>query len=103
MVLNLRYENKPLSAKVYRKTEVEKLSLMEVVRQEMGVTEVASHPFIPQFYSIFEDDRFIIKITEHIQGECLYDSIREIGLLSTVDTQFYAASLVLLLEYFMSQ
>ena len=38
-----------------------------------------------------------------MHGECLYDSIREIGLLSTADTQFYAASLILLLEYFMSQ
>ena len=42
-------------------------------------------------------------ITDHVAGESLYDAIREIGLLSTVDTQFYGACMILLLEYLMTQ
>ncbi len=67
------------------------------------MTEVVSHPFVPNFYTTFENAHTILKITEYVRGESLYDSIREIGLLSTEDTQFYAASFILLLEYFMSQ
>ena len=33
----------------------------------------------------------------------MYDSIREIGLLSTQDTQFFAACFILLLEYLMTE
>lgn len=55
LVLTLRYQNKYLLGKLYRKAEAEKHNLMEVVRQEMAVTEVAVHPFLPQFYTIFED------------------------------------------------
>ena len=41
---------------------------MEVVRQEMAVTELAAHPFLPQFYTLYEDSKFIMKITELTKG-----------------------------------
>jgi hypothetical protein len=64
LVLTLRHQNKRLLGKLYRKAEVDKHNLMEVVRQEMAVTEVATHPFLPQFYTIYEDERVVMKITE---------------------------------------
>lgn len=36
---------------------------------------------------------------QFIQGEELYDVIREIGLLSTHDAQFYAACIIMIIEY----
>lgn len=68
LVLTLRHQNKHLLGKLYRKTEVEKHNLMEVVRQEMAATEVAAHPFLPQFYTIYEDERVVMKIIELSQG-----------------------------------
>lgn len=61
------------------------------------------HPFIPKFYDVVENKRFILKLSDYIPGESLYDTIREIGLLSTQDTQFYAACFILLLEYLMTE
>lgn len=33
----------------------------------------------------------------------MYDVIREIGLLSTIDCQFYAATMITILEYFLKE
>ena len=62
-MLLLRHAGKYQMGKLYRKAELEKAGLMEVARQEMGVTEVAAHPFIPVFYSIYEDSSTILRIT----------------------------------------
>lgn len=75
-MLLMKHAKKYLMGKLYRKVDLEKAGLMEVARQEMGVTEVAAHPFIPAFYSIYEDSSTILRITEYVHGECLYDSIR---------------------------
>jgi cGMP-dependent protein kinase len=42
-------------------------------------------------------------ISEYIEGQSLYDVIREIGLLSTTDCQFYVACIITILEYFMKE
>jgi len=49
---------------------------MQVVRQELEVTQTLNHPFIPKFYQIIETKHCILKLTEFIQGESLYDAIR---------------------------
>lgn len=67
-MLLMKHAGKYLMGKLYRKAELEKAGLMEVARQEMGVTEVAAHPFIPAFYSIFEDSSTILRITEYVHG-----------------------------------
>ncbi len=43
-----------------------------------------------KYWAIFQD---------FIKGQSLYEVIREIGILSTTDSQFYIASMILLLEY----
>lgn len=42
-------------------------------------------------------------ISEYIEGQTLYDVIREIGLLSTTDCQFYVSCMICLLEYFLRE
>jgi len=42
-------------------------------------------------------------LTEYISGLELFDVIREIGLLSSQDSQFYAGSMILGLEYLHSK
>ena len=37
---------------------------------------------------------------EFIKGEDFYEVLKGIGLLSTEDSQFYTASIILILEYF---
>ena len=57
-------------------------------------------PYIQELYKTFKDSRNLYSLVEFVRGEELFDVIREIGLLSTEDCQFYAACIVLILEHF---
>ena len=48
----------------------------------------------------FKDQNNIFFLLQYIQGHELFDVIRELGLLSTSDTQFYIGTIILCLEYF---
>lgn len=56
-------------------------------------------PFLLRFYRSFKDSSFIYFLTEYIKGCELFDTIREIGLLSRTIAKFYIASLMLCIEY----
>lgn len=56
-----------------------------------------------EYYKSFKDEHYLYSLVEFIHGEELYYAIREIGLLSTEDAQFYIASMILILEYLTSQ
>ena len=42
--------------------------MMQVVRQELEVSAMIAHPFIPKYYDLIENKHFIIKFSEYIQG-----------------------------------
>lgn len=52
-----------------------------------------------QFIRCYKDEYNIYFLLEFIKGLELFDTIREIGLLSTYDSQFYIGSMILVLEY----
>lgn len=52
-----------------------------------------------KFYRTFKDNNSVYFLTEFISGMELFDAIREIGLLSTTDSQYYIGSLILGMEY----
>lgn len=58
-----------------------------------------SHPFIPRFYQVESEKNYWAIFQDYVPGQSLYDVIRDIGILSTIDSQFYVASMILLLEY----
>jgi cGMP-dependent protein kinase len=99
----LKWQDRLLMGKLYVKRELEKSNTGQIVAQEMQVSRMAEHPFLPRCFSVITTEKHMLKLSEFVQGESLYDSIREMGLLSSLDTQFYAASLILLLEYFMTK
>ena len=47
----------------------------------------------------FQTEDHLYTISEHIAGENFYDVMKKIGLLSTEDSQFYTASIILTVEY----
>ena len=51
----------------------------------------------------FNDNEDIHFLVEYIKGIELFEVIRDIGLLSTYDSQFYTASIILIIEYLHSQ
>lgn len=55
------------------------------------------------FYRSLKDNNYIYFVEEYIKGMELFDVIREIGLLSTSESQFYIGSLILCVEYLHKQ
>lgn len=70
--------------------------------QQIEVIDKVENPFIPTLYRCLDEKKFCIIFQEYVNGQSLYDVIREIGILSTTDSQFYVASMILLLEYLSS-
>lgn len=58
-----------------------------------------SHPFVPRFYEVESDEKYWAIFQDYVPGQSLYDVIRDIGILSTTDSQFYIASMISILEY----
>jgi len=56
-----------------------------------------------QYIKTFKDENFIYFLLEFVKGLELFDVIREIGLLSSFDSQFYIGSLILAIEYLHAQ
>ena len=57
------------------------------------------HQFIVKLVKSLKDKKFIYFLEEYINGKDLFDTIREIGLLSKYQNQFYSASLFLTLNF----
>ena len=66
---------------------------------ERSILLQIDHPFIVKLVKTLKDDRFIYFLMEYIHGKELFDTIRDIGLLSAFQTQFYGGSLLLAIEY----
>ena len=75
-MLLARYLDKTLIGKLYRKTDIEKSNLGVIVKQEMEVSEMLRHPFIPKFHQRIETKRHILKLSDFVPGESMYESIR---------------------------
>lgn len=89
--------------KCYSKQKIEEHSLFKYITQEKNLLRSLYHPFIMQYYKSFKDEHYLYSLVQFIQGEELYYGIRQIGILSTEDTQFYIASMILILEYLSTQ
>jgi cGMP-dependent protein kinase 1 len=57
------------------------------------------HPFIVKLVKTLKSDRHIFFLMEYIRGKELFDVIRDIGILSKSQTQFYGGSLLLAINY----
>jgi len=67
---------------------------------EKKVLEVINFDkFIMKLIRTFKDEKNVYFLTSFIKGIELFDAIREIGLLGTIDSQFYTGSIILSLEY----
>lgn len=85
--------------KVYYNSAVEKEDYSNILQQQIEVIERVDHPFIPKYHQVLREGKFTAIFQDFVPGQSLYDVIREIGILSTSDSQFYVASMILLLEY----
>lgn len=64
---------------------------------------MAQFPFLISFIRTFKDEHSVFFLLKFVSGMELFDVIRDIGLLSTFDSQFYIGSLILALEFLHSR
>lgn len=83
---------------------VRKQSIVEQGQQQALVTERAilaevDHPFIIKFVRSFRSPTQVYFLTELVSGGELLDVLHVLGLLQPAQARFYAASIILALEY----
>ena len=73
---------------LYKNLELERSILLQI-----------DHPFIVKLVKSLKDKKYIYFLMDYIKGKELFDIIREIGLLTKEQTQFYAGSMILAVDY----
>lgn len=77
-----------LHEQLHKNLELERSILLQI-----------DHPFIVKLVKTLKDKKYIYFLMEYIKGKELFDVIRDIGLLTKFQTQFYSASMMLAVEY----
>jgi cGMP-dependent protein kinase len=81
------------------KKQIDFEQLHKNLELERAILLQIDHPFIVKLVKTLKDSRYVYFLMEHIKGKELFDVIRDIGLLNKYQTQFYAASMMLAVEY----
>ena len=83
--------------------QIKKESLESCVEVERDVLLKIDHPFIMKMVKYLKNDSYIFFINEYIKGKELWEVIRDIGLLTKEQTQFYGGSILLAMDYLHKQ
>ncbi|GAB0132492.1 hypothetical protein EsDP_00000926 [Epichloe bromicola] len=86
--------------KILRKTQVIKLKQVDHVRHERSVlADVAGHPFITSLLASFSDHDSLYMLLDYVPGGELFSYLRKFRRFDEPTARFYAAEIVLVLEY----
>ncbi|EFX02128.1 cyclic-AMP-dependent protein kinase catalytic [Grosmannia clavigera kw1407] len=90
--------------KMLRKTAVIKLKQIDHVRHERQILQdVAGHPFITTLQASFSDHDFLYLLLDYVPGGELFSYLRKFRRFDEATARFYAAEIVLVLEYLHEQ
>jgi len=91
--------NKFYAMKTLKKSEVVKLKQVEHINSEKQILSSIRHPFIVNLYRSFQDEKYLYMLLEYVIGGEMFSHLRRAGRFSNEVTRFYAAEIVLALEY----
>ncbi|CAK7566647.1 MAG: Cytochrome c oxidase subunit 1 [Sporothrix epigloea] len=90
--------------KILRKAAVIKLKQIDHVRHERQILQdVSGHPFITNMIASFHDHDFLYILLEYVPGGELFSYLRKFRRFDEPMARFYAAEIVLVLEYLHEQ
>ncbi|EGR27973.1 protein kinase domain protein [Ichthyophthirius multifiliis] len=98
LVKNIQ-NNQIFALKIIQKHYIVQINLENHMIEEKKVMQMINHNNLVVYIKSFNDQYFIYFLLEYIHGQELYEVIREIGILSIWDSQFYIGSLILIFEY----
>ncbi|KAF4701130.1 hypothetical protein FOZ63_004941, partial [Perkinsus olseni] len=99
LVHNKKNPNKEYALKAVSKNHVIVMQQQKSINVEREILLQLYHPCIVQFVKTFQDEKYVYFLTEFLGGGDLFNAIREIGNLSEFQVRYYAASIVLAIEY----
>ena len=85
--------------KILSKERVIHLKQQAHVQNEKWVLSNCNHPFIVKLYATFQDDQLLYFVMDYVPGGELFTLIRSAGRLPAKAARFYAAEIVLALQY----
>eukprot|EP00746_Dinoflagellata_sp_MGD_P085157 gnl/MRDRNA2_/MRDRNA2_33732_c0_seq1.p1 gnl/MRDRNA2_/MRDRNA2_33732_c0~~gnl/MRDRNA2_/MRDRNA2_33732_c0_seq1.p1 ORF type:complete len:943 (-),score=211.95 gnl/MRDRNA2_/MRDRNA2_33732_c0_seq1:16-2844(-) len=91
-------ESKVYALKCVNKKQVVRMMQQKSIQVEREINAQCYHPCIMQFIKTFQDQSNVYFLTEFLGGGDLFFAIREIGMLTKQQTQFYSGSIILALE-----
>ncbi|UZP37698.1 hypothetical protein NXS19_005514 [Fusarium pseudograminearum] len=90
--------------KILRKPEVIRLKQVDHVRHERAIlADVAGHPFITTLIASFSDQDSLYMLLDYVPGGELFTYLRKLRRFEEPVARFYAAEIVLVLEYLHEQ
>lgn len=89
--------------KVFRKSHVVKAKQIEHTNDERRILSVCRHPFITRMWGTFQDCKSIFIVMDYIEGGELFSLLRKSKVFPNQVAKFYAAEVLLALEYLHSK
>jgi len=86
-----------------KKSEIVRLKQVEHIKAEKAILSRIAHPFIISLYSSFQDTQCVYMTMEYVIGGELFSQLRKCGRFSNDTARFYAAEIVLALQYLHSK
>jgi cGMP-dependent protein kinase len=81
------------------KTQIDQEQLHKNLELERSILLQIDHPFIVKLVKTIKDKTHVYFLMEYIKGKELFDVIRDIGLLTKYQTQFFGAAMMVAVEY----
>ncbi|ORZ24560.1 kinase-like domain-containing protein [Absidia repens] len=96
-------QKKVYAVKVLKKADVVRLKQVEHINSERYVLSHVTFPFIVELYCTFQDHQCLYMVQEYVLGGELFRHLRKAGRFSNDTTRFYAAEIILAIEYLHSK
>ena len=92
-------ENQHYALKIIKKTYVLQMSQLDHIKSEVKLLRLLRNPFIVTLHSNFQDELRLYLLMEFVIGGELYALLRNAGKFHNDRAKYYAAEVVLVLEY----
>lgn len=103
LLVQLDKNNFKYALKAVSKKQIDYEKMHKNFEMERKILLQVDHPFIVKLVKSLKDSKYIYFLMEYVQGQELFDVIREIGLLKKKQNVFYGASIMMALDYLHSR
>ncbi|ORE22269.1 kinase-like protein [Rhizopus microsporus] len=98
-----KHNDRYYAIKVLKKSEVVRLKQVEHTNNEKHILETTANPFMVNLWGTFQDDIYLYMVMDYVPGGELFSILRKNKRFPDHVARFYAAEVVLVIEYLHSK